>query len=88
MATALEFLGGLLFILGSDLGAKLLVLFLVPVTFIMHDFWSIKDTASQAYMIELILCFKNIAMVGALLVYLSLKHDLRQAAIAGKLKTH
>ena len=54
----------------------------------MHDFWNIKDAASQTYMIEMIMCFKNVAMVGALLVYLSLKHDLRQAAIAGKLKTH
>jgi putative oxidoreductase len=88
VATALEFLGGLLFVLGSDLGAKLLVLFLVPVTFIMHDFWSIKDTASQAYMIEMIMFWKNAALCGALLVYLSLKHDLRQAAIAGKLKAH
>jgi uncharacterized membrane protein YphA (DoxX/SURF4 family) len=88
VATALEFLGGILFVLGSELGAKLLLLFLVPVSFIMHDFWTIKDTASQAYMVEMIMFFKNVAMVGACLFFLSMKASVRKAAISNKMKTH
>jgi uncharacterized membrane protein YphA (DoxX/SURF4 family) len=54
LATALEFLGGILFLLGSDVGAKLLLLFLVPVTLIMHDFWRIPDASSMAYIHDMI----------------------------------
>jgi hypothetical protein len=32
--------------------------------------------------------FKNLSMVGALLFFLAMKHDLRQAAIGAKLKSH
>jgi uncharacterized membrane protein YphA (DoxX/SURF4 family) len=50
-------------------GLIALVLFLVPVTFIMHAFWKIQDP--MAKMGETINFTKNIALLGAVLILLA-----------------
>lgn len=61
-------LGGLSILLGLYivLGMWLLVLFLIPTTFVMHAFW--KETDPQAKMMELVQFTKNLALIGALLM--------------------
>lgn len=61
-------IGGLMVLLGfkGRIGAILLVLFLVPVSFIMHRFWGVSDPMvaanQQAHFM------KNIALAGAALM--------------------
>jgi putative oxidoreductase len=61
-------LGGLSLLLGfqTRLGACLLVIFLVPVTLMMHNFWSVSDPMMQQ--IEKAMFLKNVAMLGGALV--------------------
>jgi putative oxidoreductase len=61
-------LGGLSILLGyrARLGAWLIVLFLVPVTFIMHNFWTITDPMMRQMQMAMFL--KNISMLGAALM--------------------
>ena len=63
-AGALSIAGGLCILLGfhARLGAWLIVLFLVPVTFTMHAFWSVEDPAARA--IQQAMFMKNLAMLG------------------------
>jgi putative oxidoreductase len=65
----LAILGGLGILLGfhGKLGAWLLVLFLVPVTFTMHNFWAVKDPMMQQ--IQMAMFLKNISMLGAALFF-------------------
>jgi uncharacterized membrane protein YphA (DoxX/SURF4 family) len=53
-------------------GAFLLVLFLVPTAFIMHNFWTLTDpmmkAGDQAHF------FKDLALAGAALMYAALLH--------------
>lgn len=60
--------GGLSVILGykTRLGALLLALFLVPVTFMMHAFW--KATDPMTAMTQQIMFLKNISMLGGALL--------------------
>ena len=61
--------GGLSLLFGyhTKLGAGLLVLFLVPVTLTMHDFWAASDPARVQ--VELILFVRNVLLLcGALFV--------------------
>lgn len=62
--------GGLGFVLDMYIqqSAVLLVLFLVPTSFIMHAFW--KDTDPMHKMNNQINFMKNLALVGALLMFL------------------
>lgn len=64
----LALLGGLSLILGVwiDLGALLLVVFLLPVTLMMHDFWT--QTDPQVKQTEQISFNKNIALIGGALI--------------------
>eukprot|EP00850_Spirogloea_muscicola_P008892 SM000048S16604 [mRNA] locus=s48:641343:642776:- [translate_table: standard] len=73
-AIVLEGLGGILFTLGSNLGALLLLLFLVAVTPIMHDFYNFEPT-SQEFTQEFIQFLKNLSLFGALLFYLGLRNS-------------
>src|SRR5258708_975594 len=61
-------LGGLSILLGfqTRIGAGLLVIFLVPVTLMMHNFWSISDPMSLQ--IEKAIFLKNVTMLGGALV--------------------
>jgi len=63
----LALVGGVMVLLGyrARFGAFLLLVFLVPITLIMHDFWSVSDP--QAAQLQKAMFLKNTAMVGAAL---------------------
>ncbi len=63
----LALLGGMSILLGykARLGAWLLILFLVPVTLIMHDYWNMIDP--QQRMLQMVNFNKNLALIGAAL---------------------
>ncbi len=65
-------LGGLSIVLGIYplVGIALLVAFLVPVSFIMHNFWKIKDP--QIKMADKVNFMKNMALLGAILMLLAI----------------
>jgi uncharacterized membrane protein YphA (DoxX/SURF4 family) len=69
---ALILVGGLMVLLGiwMDLGALLLVLFLLPTAVLMHGFW--KETDAQAKQLEMISFQKDVALAGAALVIFAL----------------
>lgn len=60
-------LGGLMVLFGyrSTLGATLLLMYWVPVTFIVHDFWNYPKEELRE---QSILFMKNIAIIGGLLM--------------------
>jgi putative oxidoreductase len=60
----LAIIGGSLIILGfkAKWGAWLLILFLIPVTFMMHQFWNIPDP--QVSQIQHAMFMKNLSMLG------------------------
>ncbi|WP_328876747.1 DoxX family protein [Streptomyces sp. NBC_00287] len=60
--------GGLSVLLGvwADLGALLLVIFLVPTAVLMHAFW--KETDPQARQMEMVHFQKDMALAGAALM--------------------
>lgn len=64
------FLGGLGILLGVyvEWAVLLLVIFLVVVTFKMHNFWTIEDP--NAKMMDMIMFMKNIALLGGALAFL------------------
>ncbi|MEU9207682.1 DoxX family membrane protein [Streptomyces sp. NPDC048415] len=64
-------LGGLSVLLGvwADLGALLLVVFLVPTALLMHAFW--KETEPQAKQMEMVQFNKDMALAGAALMLLA-----------------
>mmetsp|Transcript_29960 Transcript_29960/g.75006 ORF Transcript_29960/g.75006 Transcript_29960/m.75006 type:complete len:163 (+) Transcript_29960:101-589(+) len=69
-ATVLEGAGAVLFVLDIALGAKMLLLFVLVVTPIMHPFWThAADPSSAVYSVDMIAFFKNVALAGALLFY-------------------
>ncbi len=85
----MQTVASLLFILGIDTYrmAILLVLFLVPVTVFVHDFWTILDDSPPTYGSggrntvptfwrefdsEFVGFFKNVGMIGGLLVYIDM----------------
>jgi putative oxidoreductase len=53
-------------------GLASLILFLVPVTMIMHQFWKLQD--AQTKMVEMVNFLKNLALLGA--VFMLLAHSL------------
>lgn len=62
--------GGVLILMGyhARLGALLLVLFLLPVTIVMHDFWTITDP--QTAQMQMVNFMKNTSLLGgALLIF-------------------
>ncbi|MFA6238079.1 MAG: DoxX family protein [Bacteriovorax sp.] len=70
LSGVLALLGGLSILLGyhARIGALFIILFLVPVTLMMHNFWAITDVAQAQ--IQQIMFMKNLSMLGgALLVF-------------------
>ena len=61
-------LGGFMIATGlwADLGALLVIGFLIGITPIMHAFWKIEDPQMQA--IQNAMFFKNVALLGAALI--------------------
>jgi putative oxidoreductase len=60
--------GGLSILLGykAKIGAWLVVLFLVPVTLMMHNFWAVKDPMMAQMQMAMFL--KNVTMLGGALL--------------------
>jgi putative oxidoreductase len=60
--------GGLSILLGyrAKVGAWLIVLFLVPVSLMMHKFWTVTDPMMAQ--IQMILFMKNVSMLGGALL--------------------
>lgn len=50
------------------IGAIILIVFLVPTTFVMHKFWGIKDQMTAT--MQMTMFMKNTALIGALLLVL------------------
>ncbi len=68
LAGILALLGGLSVLIGfkARYGAWLLVLFLVPVTLTMHNYWAIADPVMRGT--QHIMFMKNLSMLGAALL--------------------
>ena len=68
LSGVLALVGGLSILLGyrAKLGAWLIVLFLVPVTPMLHNFWAVTDPMMQQ--IQIAMFFKNVSMLGAALL--------------------
>ena len=66
-AIALNLVGGLSVLVGyrARWGAFLLVVFLVPTTFIFHDFWALEGAAASMQRIQFL---KNLSLLGGLLM--------------------
>ena len=68
--------GGLMIVFGvwADLGAILVIGFLVGITPIMHAFWKIDDEQMRA--IQSAMFFKNVALLGAAIIVFWLFNQL------------
>ena len=68
LSGAIALAGGLSILLGyhAKIGAWLIVLFLVPVTPMLHKFWGITDPMMQQ--MQMVMFFKNASMLGAALM--------------------
>lgn len=69
-AIAFLILGSLSIVLGfwGRFGALLLLVFLGAATYYFHDFWKLPpDTPPERMQLEVISCFKNLALMGAML---------------------
>lgn len=71
VAGILLVIAGVSFILGyhPPIGVVAAVLFLVPVNFVMHDFWTIDDPVARQN--ELMTFLRNTAIMGSVLVFLA-----------------
>ena len=67
IATVLELVGGVSVILGfkARWGALALLIFLVPVTLVFHNFWALPAAQQQMEMVNFL---KNISIGGGLLI--------------------
>ncbi len=67
-AGVVSFLGGLSILAGykARLGAWLIVIFLVPVTLMIHNFWAVSNPVQAG--IQYVNFMKNISMLGAALM--------------------
>lgn len=68
LSGVIALIGGLSILLGykARLGGWLIVLFLVPVTIMMHNFWTVSDPA--AGQVQQIMFMKNLSMLGGALL--------------------
>jgi putative oxidoreductase len=68
LSGVLALLGGLSVLLGYQArgGAALLAVFLLPVTLVMHDFWSVADPTEAQ--IQQVMFMKNLAVLGGALL--------------------
>ena len=76
--------GGTLVALGlwADLGAVILVAFLVPVAFVIHPFWRFSGAERAG---EQAVFLKDVALGGAALALVALAHDGLAHAVGGPL---
>jgi putative oxidoreductase len=68
LSGVLAIAGGLSILLGyrAKMGAWLIVLFLVPVSLMMHKFWTVTDPMMAQ--LQMILFMKNVSMLGGALL--------------------
>lgn len=68
LSGVLALVGGLSILLGyrAKLGAWLIILFLIPVTLMMHNFWAVKDPMMAQ--MQMIMFMKNVSIVGGALL--------------------
>ena len=68
LSGVLAIAGGMSILLGyrAKLGAWLIVLFLIPVTLMMHKFWTVQDPMMAQ--LQMILFMKNVSMLGGALL--------------------
>jgi len=71
MAIIFELLGGLMVLTGyqARLGSILLIIFIIPVTLIFHNFWAFQGMEREMQFINFL---KNVSILGGLLVVLGL----------------
>ncbi|TXI36442.1 MAG: DoxX family protein [Nitrosomonas sp.] len=71
-AILIEFFGGLSLLLGAraKLGALLLAIYLIPVTALFHNFWTLP-VGSELWSSQLTMFLKNCAIFGGLLYIIS-----------------
>lgn len=64
----MELVGGISILIGYEarIGAWLLVLFMIPVTFVFHPFWKINDPMQKQ--MEMATFLKNISILGGALI--------------------
>ena len=64
----IAFLGGLSIVFGfhAKIGALFIIIFLIPVTLTMHNFWAITDPMS--HMIQKVMFMKNLSMLGGAMI--------------------
>jgi len=77
-------MGGISILTGyyPKIGSYLLIAFLIPVTIIMHDFWSIDDAAARAGQLSRFL--RNLTFTGACLMFLSIPEPWKFSLNIGK----
>ena len=65
-------IGGLTILLGTfpEIGVASLVLFFLPVTFMMHNFWAVTEEQKMGEMINFT---KNLALLGSALMFLAIR---------------
>jgi putative oxidoreductase len=68
LSGVLAIVGGVSILLGyrAKLGAWLIVLFLIPVTLMMHKFWTATDPMTAQ--IQMVMFMKNVSMLGGALL--------------------
>ncbi len=86
LSGVIAILGGVSITLGykAKIGAWLIVLFLVPVSLMMHNFWAVTDPMMHG--MQLAMFMKNVSMLGAALLIAHfgagpLSLDARQAPV-------
>jgi len=79
VGTIMELAGGLLVLLGlwTRFGALLLCLFLIPVTFLFHDFWAFEGAEQQ---MQMTMFMKNLSIFGGALLLLAFGSGPKKAA--------
>jgi uncharacterized membrane protein YphA (DoxX/SURF4 family) len=70
IAVVFELLGAACVLLGVNVrfGALLLVLFLIPVTVLMHPFWTVQGSE---YDVQVATFLRNLSIIGGLLILLA-----------------
>ncbi len=65
-------LGGISFILGfhPTIGILAIAVFLVPVTLVMHNFWTITDPVQRQQ--EMMLLLRNMGLLGAVMLFVAI----------------
>lgn len=66
-----------------EVGVAALVVFFVPVTFMMHNFWAV---AQEQQMAEMVNFSKNLALMGSALMFLGIKKPWPFSLDTGKSK--